>query len=217
MKDSSVQKNLWEKGLEVPLLRFLKNPADLTSTQEMYHIFHTDDRFQQVAAKTLMTNEGFKKLYEEWSIPQIDLQKLAQLPENTFGYAYAKHMLKNQLDPNFIYEFQTKSVLSYLWARAKHVHDIGHLLTGFDTSLNGEISLKGFELSQYMSPSTAATTAAGLVSLSILMPEQIESHFESFMKGYRLGKEFPLLMGIRWDTEWETDYASLRARFKIPN
>ncbi len=209
--------NIWELGFENHLISFIKNPADIKSTQEMYRIFSKNESFQKAAEKTLLANESFKKLYNDWYFPSsIDLEKLSKLPENTFGSIYARHMIANNLNPNFISEFEERNLLSYLWMRAKHIHDIGHVLTGFDTSLFGEISIKGFELAQYKSPSTAATVGAGLLSLSCLMPDQVGSIYESFFKGYELGKKYPLLMSIKFDQYWEYPYDEMKRHLNLP-
>ena len=209
--------NIWDQGLADYLLRFIKNPSDLASTQEMYRIFSKNSSFQAGAAKRLLADENFRNLYETWYFPKtIEMERLLTLPENTFGFVYAQHMTKNKLDPNFISEFEDRNLLSYLWMRAKHVHDIGHVLAGFDTSLLGEIGIKGFELAQYSSPSTAATTAAGLFSLTCLMPDKVEVIFDAFFKGYQLGGKYPLLMGILWDKEWETPMIDLKTKYRLP-
>lgn len=210
--------DIWQQGLEEWLIKFIKNPSDLSSTQEMYKIFSQDESFKQAAENSLLKNENFKKLYEEGSMPSsIDLSELIQLPENTLGYQYAHHMKKNNLQLDFISEFKNgKSVLSYLWARAKYIHDMGHLLTGFDTTLFGEISIKGFEVAQYSSPSSAATSAAGLFSLVCLMPDKTQQVFAAFIKGYNVGLQFPLLMAIKWEEEWQTPIEEVRRKYKIP-
>jgi ubiquinone biosynthesis protein COQ4 len=207
---------IWEQGLESHLMKFIKNPADTSSTQEMYQIFANTPSFQAGAAIKLLANQDFKNLYEKWVLPgEMNLDEMAKMPENTLGSVYANHMKKNNLDPNFITEFKQRDLLSYLWMRAKHVHDIGHILTGFDTTLMGEISLKGFELAQYSSPSTAATTAAGLFSLVCLMPDKVEPVFCAFIKGYQLGQKFPLIMAIRWDQEWETPMHIVKEKYQL--
>lgn len=209
--------NIWEQGLETHLLKFIKNPTDLKSTQEMYRIFSKNQRFQDGAAKKLLANKQFNSLYESWYFPkEINIEQMLTYPMDTLGYAYAHHMKTNNLDPNFISEFEERNLLSYLWMRAKHVHDIGHILTGFDTTLLGEIKIKGFELAQYSSPSTAATTAAGLLSLVCLGPDQVEIVFNAFIEGYQRGQNFPLLMSISWDQEWTTPMEVLRKKYQIP-
>jgi len=84
--------DIWQQNLAEHLISFIKNPSNLASTQEMYRIFAKNENFQKGAAIRLLQDENFKKLYNDWHFPkEINLQKLVQLPKNTFGHIYAVH------------------------------------------------------------------------------------------------------------------------------
>jgi ubiquinone biosynthesis protein COQ4 len=207
---------VWDQGLTEPLIRFLQDPADLSPTIEMYRIFSKDKSFQDAAAKQLMANKDFAHMYETWYAPPApSFPELLALPKDSFGYLYAEHMKKNNLDPDYITAFEHKNILSYLWLRARQVHDIGHMLTGFDTSLLGEVGLKGFEIAQYGSPSGAANITAGLFALICQKPGDVNLFFDTFIKGYDIGKRWPLFMAIPWNEEWQTPLSTLKAKYQI--
>lgn len=75
------------------------------------------------------------------------------LPEGTFGHAYAKFMgdrkfLAGDRPPvRFIDDLQ----LAYVAARAREVHDFWHVLFGCHTNVFGELALKAVELVQVCS------------------------------------------------------------------
>lgn len=207
---------VWEAGLAQAFLKFVSSPTDLKAIQNMYECFTKDQKIEAAVKKNVFANEGFKKLYDSWQMPKaFTLEELLQLPEDSFGHIYAKHMKTNNLQLDFISEFQGKDVLSYMWARAKYVHDITHVLTGFDTSLFGEIAVKGFEAGQYRSPATATTLSGAILALSTTHPEAVGPLFEAIIKGYELGKRFPLLMGIQWENEWATPLNELKQRYGL--
>lgn len=72
------------------------------------------------------------------------------LPEGTFGHAYAKFMgdrkfLAGDRPPvRFIDDVE----LAYVAARAREVHDFWHVLFGCHTNVFGELALKAVELVQ---------------------------------------------------------------------
>ncbi len=72
------------------------------------------------------------------------------LPEGTFGHAYAKFMG----DRNFTagdrppVRFIDDIELAYVAARAREVHDFWHVLFGCHTNVFGELALKAVELVQ---------------------------------------------------------------------
>lgn len=75
------------------------------------------------------------------------------LPEGTFGHAYAKFMgdrkfLAGDRPPvRFIDDVE----LAYVAARAREVHDFWHVLFGCHTNVFGELALKAVELVQVRS------------------------------------------------------------------
>ena len=205
--------DIWQNQFSEYLIHFIKNPGDVANIEKIYYLFSKNIRFQKTLENKLFSHLEFKKLYDQWYKPEkILLDELLQLPKNTLGYKYAYHMKTMNLKTDFINEFPEKNILSYLWLRAQSVHDIGHLITGFDTSFIGEIKLKGFELAQYQSPSTSVILSAGLLSLSCLMPEKIDEIYSAFFEGYQLGQKNPLLISIVWEKEFQTDFNEVIAK-----
>ncbi len=209
--------NVWEAGLLPQLSKYLQNPADVLSIQEIYRCYTRDETVQRAVERKLLANPSFRGLYEEWYQPkEFSLDELIQKPPGTLGHEYAQFMIRNGLKLDFISDFEGRDVLSYLWCRAKHVHDITHLIVGFDTSFPGEAGVKGFELAQYLSPATAAILGGGLLGLAALKPEALGPMMDAVLAGYSLGQEYPLLMAIQWDQEWGTPMAELRSKYKLP-
>lgn len=209
---------IWEAGLEQPLIKFLKNPQDLVAIQEIYACYSKDTKVVESIEKRLLARRDFKELFEQWYTPQkFTLDELLKLPENTFGFQYATHMKRNNLSLDFITDLGSENVIGYLWHRAQYVHDITHILAGYDTSFSGELAVKGFELAQYGSASTAGILGAGILSVSALQPDYILPMLDSIIKGYQRGKMFPFIMGVKWDLEWETPIDLLRKKFDLPD
>ncbi len=209
--------NIWEAGITEPLLRFMKNPAEVPPIQDMYECYTKDPNILKTLEKNLLGDARFKELYESWYTPKpFTIDELLVLPENSFGHIYATHMKKNNLELNFISPFKGKDILSYIWLRAGHVHDITHVITGYDTSFLGELGVKGFELAQYLSPATAGILGSGLMAITAIQPELVGPIFDKIIEGYTLSKRFPILMGIKWDQEWKATVPELKAKYKIP-
>jgi ubiquinone biosynthesis protein Coq4 len=209
--------DLWATGIEEPLLRFFRNPADVPAVDAIFKCFTRDKNAQESAAYTILKNQSFKELYESWYVPEeFTLAELQELPEGTLGRAYSDHMIKNGLDPNFISELETRDVLSYVWCRATHVHDIGHLMTGYNTTYLGELALKAFDIGQHGSPFSTAMLGAGMFSVMAYYPVAARPMMDAIVAGYERGKQFPLLMGIKWDLEWETPMDEVRSKYGIP-
>jgi ubiquinone biosynthesis protein Coq4 len=77
----------------------------------------------------------------------IDLAQLLELPPDTLGGAYARHMLEQGFTPEtFINQELDDDPFDQRLAIA---HDVQHIITGFDSSPLGEFGLAAFMFVQY--------------------------------------------------------------------
>ena len=77
----------------------------------------------------------------------VDLAQLLELPPDTLGGAYARHMLAQGFTPEtFINEELDRDPFEQRLAIA---HDVQHIMTGFDSSPLGEFGLAAFVFVQY--------------------------------------------------------------------
>lgn len=77
----------------------------------------------------------------------IDLKQLSQLPPDSLGGAYARHMIQQGFTPDtFVNRQPDPSLFNNRLAIA---HDVQHIMTGFDSSPIGEFGLAAFMLVQY--------------------------------------------------------------------
>jgi ubiquinone biosynthesis protein Coq4 len=106
-----------------------------------------------LAAQHLKRDPACAGLIRERYIPCAhDLSALLTLPTDSLGYIYAKTMQEKGFDPNLHAGMTAKSDSEYIELRLSQTHDLWHILTGFDTSLSGEIGLQAFHLSQFPYP-----------------------------------------------------------------
>ncbi len=76
----------------------------------------------------------------------IDLNSLSQLPADTLGGAYARHMLAQGFTADSFIDNDQDTVFD---KRLGIAHDVQHIMTGFDSSPIGEFGLAAFMLVQY--------------------------------------------------------------------
>jgi ubiquinone biosynthesis protein Coq4 len=76
----------------------------------------------------------------------IDLHTLSQLPADTLGGAYARHMLAQGFTAD---SFIDNDQDTFFDQRLGIAHDVQHIMTGFDSSPIGEFGLAAFMLVQY--------------------------------------------------------------------
>jgi|694.fasta_scaffold21293_10 ubiquinone biosynthesis protein Coq4 len=84
--------------------------------------------------------------------------------------------------------------------RLSQTHDTWHVITGFDTSVNGEIGLQAFQLTQIPYPLASVLTAHALLSTTILEADQLQSR-PRFVQ--------------RWEEGWEKSLTPWRQELNL--
>lgn len=197
------------------LLNLMRNPED-THQVFVLGIALNAPVFPKLLARFVAEDRDGKLLREQPSIDSthVDFAKLMALPESTLGGAFARHMKKNNLDPDL---FQAPPDLpptvAYVAKRIRQTHDIWHLLTGYDTDVAGEIALQAFYFAHLRMPSALALATFGTLRYLTKFPDR---NLVAMVKdGYRRGKTATFLPTVRWEELWETPLDEVRARLHI--
>ena len=148
--------------------------------------------------------------------PEIDLEKLSQLPSGTFGYEYARYMRENKLTPlkvsSEMKELAERNVFALRYAVT---HDIFHILLGFDTSYSGEIGVLAFAASQNYSPALKFSLFPALLIYSVVAPRQIKAIFSNLRQGKQMGQKAKFLLNYRFEDLWHQPLNKLRTELKL--
>lgn len=146
---------------------------------------------------------------------KVDLQQLHQLPKNTLGYAFADHMIKNNL--TFLQPGEVNNDYTYLAAHITETHDIWHVVTGSDINITGEIRIEAFSVAQlYASRFWIALLAKNLLKVALFNIERSGEYMDAIAQGWVMGIQAKPLFGIQWDTLWETPLEDVRSSLNIP-
>ncbi len=144
----------------------------------------------------------------------IDLEKLSQLPKETLGYAYAQHMIKNNLNPLLTGEINNK--YQYLATHITETHDIWHVITESDTSIYGEIKLEAFSFAQlYASRFWLILLAKNLLKSAVFNVEVGGDYLDALTTGWIMAKQAKPLFGIEWNNLWHESLLDVRNSLNI--
>jgi ubiquinone biosynthesis protein COQ4 len=159
---------------------------------------------------------SFNRLYEEkYAPPMPDLDALSRLPSSTLGGAYAIHMRANHLKVDFFPHTKTQSQRDYFVERARRTHDVWHVMTGFDTSIPGEIGLQAFALAQTRSPLSALVVAGGILHALVFNKALYTETIDRIFAGYQLGKRAEFLLGVKFEDMWNADLENLKKELRL--
>ena len=149
--------------------------------------------------------------------PQIDLNKLIEYPEGSFGREYAEHMKRNNLQPlNISPELEDVAQRNVFALRYVVTHDIFHVLLGFDTSYAGEIGVLAFAAAQNYSKSLKISFWLAKILYPIIAPRQIKAIAANQRKGKELARNAKFLLGYRFEEHWNEALDKVREDLGLP-
>jgi ubiquinone biosynthesis protein Coq4 len=152
----------------------------------------------QFIENIVMSNEKFKAMYEENYVPDPpQLQDLAQLPADSFGYAVYNHMNRNHLTFSVFPKIPSRRVVHYLSTRLYQDHDLWHALLGYGVEIEDELAIQAFGVAQYQSPIAVMLIAGGLLHLLGKDPLRAVKAFQKMNQTYNIGKKAPLILTVR--------------------
>lgn len=200
--------------------RLARKPDDV---RFVFMIGNSQDNIAEVARKRgeirdpFVGNAALENMWQDRYHPErYDIADLLRLPADTLGGAYARHMTRLGLRPDFYDKVTPRHKLHYLRLRLRQTHDIWHVLTGFDTGEFGEVGLQAFYFAQ-VTNGQSVLIGVGAMLKSILRARfgDVEKFVEVFCEGYAMGRRARSLLAVKWEEIWEEPLETLRQRCAI--
>lgn len=191
----------------------MRDPND---TKQVFYLglVASKDGFPEFLARFALDEEGSRLLREMPAIDSetLDMDRLRALPADTLGGAYARFLDEKGLDPDL---FQAPpglpEVPRYISQRMRQVHDLWHVLTGYDTDVAGEVALQAFSWAQTDLPAPAIIVLVGGIKHAAREPRIVPMAIEAFRRGRRAR----FLPPLRLEDRFEQKLADVRADLDI--
>jgi ubiquinone biosynthesis protein COQ4 len=111
-----------------------------------------DQALPQIHRKMLADTEGNSILRDKPTVNSkiLDINRLANLNENTFGKHYVEFLKRNDITPDSRKPvlFIEDPELAYVMKRYREIHDFTHCILDMKTNMLGEVTVKIFEAIQ---------------------------------------------------------------------
>ncbi|MEE2679224.1 MAG: Coq4 family protein [Myxococcota bacterium] len=154
--------------------------------------------------------------------PTPDVAYLETLPEGTLGREFARYLTDNQLDANLLRESAFIEAhrargedVGYLAERGFQLHDLFHVLTGYDTTPLGEVRVVSFTVAQTPAPYPAMIIASRPLQTVLYKPELLPILMDAITEGWALGRRAKPLMNVPWEEYWEQPLSELRLAYDL--
>jgi ubiquinone biosynthesis protein Coq4 len=173
-------------------------------------------------AMALANPVAAEMLKDRYLSPTPDVDQLASLPEGTLGKEFERYLTDNELDPVLLRESafiaahrERGEDVGYLAERGFQLHDLFHVLTGFDTSPLGEVRVVSFTVAQTPAPYPAMIIASRPLQMILYKPELLLPVMDAITEGWALGRRAKSLLPVHWEEHWERPLAELRQEYDL--
>ncbi|MEM9254320.1 MAG: Coq4 family protein [Pseudomonadota bacterium] len=150
-----------------------------------------------------------------------DVSALADCPRNSLGLALHEMIVANGYDPEVLDREAIRlqdlpHSLHYLNARILQMHDVWHLVAGYETTSSNEIAISAFQLAQFGHNYSAMFLAAVMAISTFKEPRGFTILMQIVTEAWQHGRDAPVMMDIVWEDEWHSSLEDIRAKYNIP-
>lgn len=173
-------------------------------------------------AMALSNSAASGMLESRYLSPTPDVAFLASLPEGTLGREFERYLTDNELDANLLRESAFIEAhrargedIGYLAERGFQLHDLFHVLTGYDTTPLGEVRVVSFTVAQTPAPYPAMIIASRPLQTVLYKPELLPVLMDAITEGWMLGRRAKPLMNVPWEEHWDRPLSELRVEYDL--
>ena len=149
-----------------------------------------------------------------------DIDALGGLPEGSLGNDLYRMLVDNNfdaevLDREVIGLANLPPALRYDNTRILQMHDVWHLVAGYQTTSLHEIAISAFQLAQCGLNYSSLFLASVATMRCGKTPAGCGLLMQNITEAWRHGRTTPALMPIHWESEWHETPEQIRARHGI--
>ena len=205
----------WQNTLLESFINIVKAPDGDFGCIERLSKAANDAESLEIIVEFLSRYPQGKRAFESRPrLGNVDLKSLHQLPNNTLGYVYANHMIERNLTP--LQASSADNDYQFLAAHITETHDLWHVVTGFETSIIGEIQLEAFYVAQlHASRFWLALLAKNLLKAAVFDVEVSTKYMDAITEGWQMAKQAKPLFGLEWNKQWNIPLEEIRTSLNI--
>lgn len=197
------------------MARALRDPEKLQDVLGLAPVLAPPVAMRSLVERLMRHASAAQAFSERPRLGPLHLTTLRTLPEHTLGRAFVDHLEANQVDPHALPYLEARTDEEYVRAHLLESHDVWHVLTGFPTSVAGELGIQSFSLAQVGSPFAMGILAGGLTNTLLYAFSQREERMRAIVRGWLLGQRARLLFGAPWRQMWEAPLVEVRQRYGL--
>lgn len=193
--------------------------ASITTTVAALNA-NVDPLFGALAEDAAISHPGSDHAAEKVVPGLLSLTHLAQQPAGSLARDLHSMWVDNGFDPEVLDRDAIglgllPPALRYLNTRILQMHDVWHLVAGYQTTALHEIAISAFQLAQFGHNYSGQFLATVACISHRNAPEGFGLLMQTICEAWQHGRHAPPLMAIEWEQLWHKDVASLRDELSI--
>lgn len=178
-------------------------------------------RFGELADQLARNHKGAVEAIKNPVPGHTDVEMLGSCPDGSLGRSLYAMIIENGYDPEVLDResialSELPHSLHYLNARILQMHDVWHLVAGYETTSSNEIAISAFQLAQFGHNYSSMFLAAVMAISTLKEPRGFTILMQIITEAWQHGRETPVMMNIEWEQEWNNSLASIRREHNIP-
>lgn len=159
----------------------------------------------------------------------VPLDQLARCAEGTLGHTYWRFIVDNHLEKNIAVNYRKfhdhlvaqgaldgmPEQIRYAIIRGFQTYDLQHVVTGYDSSPRGEITLQAFCLAQIRFPYFAMWMSVVTTRMTFIDPDSIVPIMDSITAGWQLGRRVRNIQFGQWETRFDDQLTDIRREYGL--
>jgi ubiquinone biosynthesis protein Coq4 len=165
-------------------------------------------------------------MLEERYLPApYTLDDLERCAPGTLGHVYRRHMIENDLRPDYFAPIDPSDDFAYTRLRLYMTHDLWHVVTGYPTTMIGEMAIVGFYLGHFErhmgdragSAAAFAAILAGTMTLhaALFRQDRITHFTRALVDGWSRGQGARPFFAERFEERWDEPLDGVRASLGV--
>ncbi len=177
-------------------------------------------RFHDLVESAAREHPGADNAAEKDIPPLLQLAELSAAPEGSLGHDLYRMLVENGydaevLDRDSIGLAKLKPAVRYLNTRILQMHDVWHLVAGYQTTSLHEIAISSFQLAQFGHNYSAMFLAAVSVMSQKNSTDAFNLMMQIIAESWVHGRQSPPFMAIAFESEWSDTLEQVRNRHNI--
>ena len=181
---------------------------------------HVDPGFAEVAENAAANHPAADNPANKTTPGLVSLDELAACPEDSLANTLYRMLVDNGFDPEVLDReaiglAELSPALRYLNTRILQMHDVWHLVAGYETTGLHEIAISSFQLAQF------GHNYSGMFLSMVLCRSHLSDGlgFDILLRiicqAWQHGRTSPSFMAIEFEQDWQQSIEAVRQKYQI--